>query len=239
MKDFQLPKYISISNSIIDRIQRNELLPGSRIPSENEIIRNFNVSNTTARKVLQEIENGGWAVKIQGKGTIVQDFIVGRTASKILSFTKNMKDQGLVPSTRLIDSEIIKSDIQVIVGGKFYVIKKPVFKVRRLRLANDLPMMHETRYISMVYCPDINGKNLESSLYSIYSDVYNLSISKIEQDLSAILLDSFSKKIFDIRGNAPGMRVDGITFSDNERILEGEVSIYRADKYKFSVQAVP
>ncbi len=70
MRTFELPNYQSIANIIIERIQKHELVPGSRIPSENEIIRDYHVSNTAARKVLQEIEMGGWATKIQGKGTI-------------------------------------------------------------------------------------------------------------------------------------------------------------------------
>jgi GntR family transcriptional regulator len=239
MKEFQLPKYLSITNIIIERIQKHELLPGSRIPSENEIIRDYQVSNTTARKVLLELESGGWATKIQGKGTIVKDFIVGRNAAKVLSFTKNMKDQGLTPSTKLIDSNILKNDVSINVVGKIFIIPKPVFKIRRLRLANNTPMMHETRYISLFLCPDIQSSDLEQSLYSFYKEQCNLTISKIEQNLSAIFLDEYSRKLFDVGKNIPGMRVDGVTFCNNDQLLEGEESIYRADKYKFSVQAVP
>ena len=84
------PKYLIILNSIVARIKNNELRPGSKVPSENEIIKEYNVSNTTARKVLQEIENAGLAVKIRGRGTFVKDFMIERSAAKILSFTKNM-----------------------------------------------------------------------------------------------------------------------------------------------------
>ena len=239
MKEYKLPKYIIIANNIINRIQSNELLPGSRVPSENEIIRDFKVSNTTARKVLQEIENEGWVTKVQGKGTIVRDLIVERAASKILSFTKNMKEKGLEPSTRLIDSEIVDSDVPLNVGGNTYIIKKPVFKIRRLRMANGIPMMFETRYISMAHCPAIDKEDMEQSLYIIYNEKYHHGIKLIEQELSAIILDDFSIKIFDLEGISPGMRVDGVTFNGDNLLLEGEKSIYRADKYKFSVQAVP
>jgi len=59
-----LPKYLNISLQIIARIKNRELLPGMLIPSENDIIRSYGVSNTTARKVLQEIEMRGLAVRI-------------------------------------------------------------------------------------------------------------------------------------------------------------------------------
>ncbi len=36
-----------------------------------------------------------------------------------------------------------------------------------------------------------------------------------------------------------GLKAEGVTFCDGELILEAEESIYRGDKYKFSVQAIP
>ncbi|MBN2814959.1 MAG: GntR family transcriptional regulator [Bacteroidales bacterium] len=237
--DLKIPMYVTIVNSIIDRIQKRELEPGEKIPSENEIIREYNVSNTTARKVLQEIEGGGWAVKVRGKGTFVKDFVVERAATKILSFTKNMRDQGLAPTTKLLKKELLDTDVLITVSGKRYTIRKPVCKIQRLRFANDIPMMVETRYISQLYCPDIMKFNLEDSLYDIYQQEYHLSITKIEQDLSAVFLNEESKINFKVKDDIPGIKVDGVTFCGKDMILEGEESIYRGDKYKFSVQAVP
>lgn len=239
MQEIEIPKYLTIFNSIITRIKNNELIPGSKVPSENEIIKEHNVSNTTARKVLQEIENAGWAVKIRGKGTFVNDFIVGRSASKILSFTRNMIEQGLIPSTVVLDSEIINKDWSINVSGKVYSIPGPIFKLRRLRLANDIPMMHETRFISLKCCPKIWEHDLGGSLYKIYSERYYRYITKIEQDLSAISLDEYSKEKLGINKEMVGIKVEGVTFCENELILEAEESIYRGDKYKFSVQAIP
>jgi GntR family transcriptional regulator len=239
MQTIETPKYISIYNSIINRIKNNELIPGSKVPSENEIIKEFNVSNTTARKVLQEIENAGWAVKIRGRGTFVKDFVVGRSATKILSFTRNMIEQGLKPSTIILDSEIMNLDYSIKVSGNIYNIPGPIFKLKRLRLANEIPMMHETRFISLKLCPNIWEYDLQSSLYKIYNEKYNRYIAKIEQDLSAIKLDTCSKKKFRIKKDIVGIKVEGVTFCDKELILEAEESIYRGDKYKFSVQAIP
>jgi GntR family transcriptional regulator, N-acetylglucosamine utilization regulator len=239
MQEPGIPKYLTIFNSIVSRIKNNELGPGSKVPSENEIIKAYQVSNTTARKVLQEIENAGLAVKIRGRGTFVKDFMIERSATKILSFTKNMIEQGLKPSTVTIDSQVIDKDWSVSVSGEVYTIPGPVFKLRRLRLANGKPMMHETRFISLSCCPEIWKFDLEGSLYKIYSENYYRHITKIEQDLSAIILDEYSKEKLGIRNKMVGLKVEGVTFCDGDSILEAEESIYRGDKYKFSVQAAP
>jgi len=61
------PKYIKICQDIIKSIESGDLQPGDKIPSENELIAKYNISNTTARKSLQEIELRGWASRIKGR----------------------------------------------------------------------------------------------------------------------------------------------------------------------------
>ena len=68
-------KFINLSDGIIEKIKSGELLPGDKIPSENELIKKHKISNTTARKVLLEIESKGWGRRIKGKGT----FVLNRT----------------------------------------------------------------------------------------------------------------------------------------------------------------
>ncbi len=234
-----IPKYYQISLDIIKEIKGGKLPPGSRIMSENEIISQYHVSNTTARKVLIEIENAGLVEKVRGKGTFVKDFVADRVASKILGFTRNMTDQGLTPSTQVIDTEVLKHNVPISTLGKTYIIQAPVFKLRRLRLANSIPMMHETRYISMLLCPGIAEQDLEGSLYKIYKEVYHQNIIEVKQNLSAVILDEFSRKVFLLEKAIPGMKVAGVTFCGKELILEGEESLYRGDKYKFGISATP
>ena len=86
----EIPKYFRISQEIVHSISDGELLPGAKILSENEIIKQYHVSNTTARKALQQLENEGWVLRIKGKGTYVHTSDIQRTVTRILGFTKNM-----------------------------------------------------------------------------------------------------------------------------------------------------
>ncbi|MDP7637989.1 MAG: GntR family transcriptional regulator, partial [Phycisphaerae bacterium] len=147
-----IPKYHRIAQDMIQMIREGNLELGARIPSENEIIRTYGVSNTTARKALQEIEHAGWVVKVKGRGTFVENNKVERSADKILSFTRNMLQAGRKPSTRLLDARVLAKGYSSTVNGRRYAIKHPVFKIHRLRLADDLPVMLEVRYISMAFC---------------------------------------------------------------------------------------
>lgn len=234
----KLPKYYEISQRIIAKIKTGTLLPGMRIPSENEIIARYGVSNTTARKTLQEIESAGWAVKIKGKGTFVRTTNVERSATRILGFTRNMIEAGYTPSTRLLDANVLQNGYSAIINDRYYAIKGPVYRIHRLRLADDVPMMLEERYISLDFCPDIASRELERSLYNIYENEYDLHLTEVNQMLSSITIDDREmRKLFQIEKPIPAFLVEGVTFCAKEIILEMEKSIYRGDKYRFSVRA--
>jgi len=231
------PKYQLISRDIIKRIQGGTLSEGMRIPSENEIIKSYQVSNTTARKVLQDVELSGWARRIKGKGTFVNQNPVLRSATRILSFTKNIREAGYIPSSKILFQGVIEEGYSEVINGRKYSLRPPVFKLHRLRFADDIPMMLEVRYISLKYCSTIPEKNLTGSLYSIYRQDFGLKLTEVDQMLSTVIINTGIQEFLNVPENTPGMRVDGITFCGKERILEMECSIYRGDKYRFAVRA--
>ncbi|NWG14732.1 MAG: GntR family transcriptional regulator [Acidobacteria bacterium] len=233
-----LPKYLRISGEIVTMIRRGELPAGSRAPSENDIIARYGVSNTTARKALAEIEQGGWVSRIKGRGTFVQRRGVGRTADRILSFTKNMVQAGRTPSTRLLLARVLDTSRSLAIQGRRYRLPGPVCRIERLRLADGVPMMKEVRYVSALLCPGIEKKDLEGSLYRIYENDYGLELVQIDQRLSAVMIDRKREMdLFELTEPVPAFRVEGATFVGKGALLEIEESLYRGDLYSFSVQA--
>ena len=85
------PKFLELSDRIIEKIKEGEYLPGDKIPSENDLIKKFRISNTTARKVLLEIESKGWVRRMKGKGT----FVLNRTQQH-----KLLRTLGSIDATR-------------------------------------------------------------------------------------------------------------------------------------------
>lgn len=233
-----LPKYLAISNSLIDQIRSGSLAPGMRVPSENEIIRDYQVSNTTARKALANVEQLGFATRIKGRGTFVRERGVERSATKILSFSQNMRQAGRVPSTRVLQAEIVsRGSPTLIISGRRYTMKAPLFRILRLRFGDDEPILLEERFISADLCPDLLANDLTGSLYGIYDGVYGLQLTEIKQRIRSILLDDQAKEHFGLSGETPGLLIEGITFSGKEMLLEMEGSVYRGDTYQFTVTA--
>ncbi|HWH69685.1 MAG TPA: GntR family transcriptional regulator [Candidatus Sulfotelmatobacter sp.] len=232
------PKYFQISRTIIAMIQRGELPPGSPVPSENDIIAKYQVSNTTARKVLHELESGNWVTRVKGKGTYVRDYAVVRAINRIFGFTKNMLEAGRKPATRLLGFHLRDEDHTQTINGREFTLKGPFCEIDRLRLADGIPMMKETRYISLSLCPDIHQRNLEQSLYELFSQDYGIHLTEINQMLSAVLLEGTALKAFGLTKPVPAFRVEGASFCGKGIIVEMEDSVYRGDMYRFAAKAV-
>ncbi|MDX6353357.1 MAG: hypothetical protein QOF98_260 [Streptomyces sp.] len=67
-----LPPYRRIAARIKERIERGELLPGDRIPSVRDIVRDDAVSVATATRVAAVLRGEGYAETIPGIGTVAR-----------------------------------------------------------------------------------------------------------------------------------------------------------------------
>lgn len=72
--------YIAVANELEDRIRRLDV--GDKVPSENEVVREFAVSRPTARAALQELERRFVVRRVKGSGTFVNERIPYPIGSK-------------------------------------------------------------------------------------------------------------------------------------------------------------
>jgi len=241
-------KFIHLSDQIIEKIKCGELLPGDQIPSENELIKKYRISNTTARKILLEIESKGWGRRIKGKGTFVlnrtPEHQLLRTLGSIEStrrgFDDYIKAEGYTPKNIILEKTILKDGISSEVSGKHYIIRGPVLKIHQLRFADEDLLKDEVRYISLNLCPRIDRLPTEVSYFKIYEDQYNLKISDVKQTLSVDILTKESpNNNFESGVPIPVFVLDSVLLCKPDEVLELEKSLYKGDKYKFSIIVNP
>jgi GntR family transcriptional regulator len=241
-------KFITLSEDIIEKIKSGELLPGDKIPSENELIKKHRISNTTARKVLLEIESKGWAKRIKGKGT----FVLNRTPEHQLlrtigsieatrrGFHNYLESEGYTHRDIILEKTILKEGVSSEVSNKHYIIGGPVLKIHLLRYADEDLMKDETKYISLNLCPKIDRASTVISYFKTYEDDYNLKISDVRQTLSVeIFGPDTPQNNFDVQPSIPVFILDSVVLCNSDQVIEIEKSYYRGDKYKFSIVASP
>lgn len=240
------PKYSLISNEIIQKIESGELQPGDKIPSENELIKQYNISNTTARKCLLELEHKGWGTRIKGKGTFVLNRSEDKHLTRVLgsfhaiqeSFNDNLVKEGLRPRNIILEKTILEMGISSKINNRHFIIDGPVLKIHRLRYGDNLLLKDETRFISLTLCPKINLFDLETPLLKIYETSYQLQPETVERSLRTIVVDPKDPaNYFENEKPLASFLLDGAVICNNGKVVEIEKSVYRGDKYKFSVSA--
>lgn len=233
-----VPLYYRIARDIITRIENGSLGSGDRVPSENEIRAEWRVSSTTARRVLSELVREGWISSEQGKGSFVGKPFINRDIARITSFTHNMEQMGLKPSTMvLMVKRCLGKEKSLTIGGQGYTLQVPYLHIVRLRLGDEVPIMIENRFISLEICPDLDCKDLSKSLFALYESVYGCTLLRSRQSVSAISIDRDIAGQLECPPGHPSFLVEGALFTSRNRLLELESSIYRGDKYRFLIDA--
>ena len=229
------PKYIQLVETLRKDINSEELQNGDKLLSENELKRKYSVSSTTVRKCIDILRHEGLITRVQGIGTFINKPHIKRSLEKILSFTKNMEQVGLRPSTRVLEKKVVDASdkyaekLSVEAGEK-------ILRLRRLRFGDNIPMLLETRYINRKFCHDIEQHDLGDSLYDIYRQAYGITLVKAKQNLKIAFLAEREAKLLHCKAGAPAFLVTGVTYSDHDEPIEYEESLYRGDEYEFFVE---
>ena len=63
--------YVMIADDIAGQIERGELVPGQRLPGEQDLAREYGVARMTIRRAARELRERGLVRVVTGKGTYV------------------------------------------------------------------------------------------------------------------------------------------------------------------------
>ena len=64
-----MPKYLQLKEILIQHFKDQQYQPNQKIPSENELLEQFDVSRITVRQALAELVNEGFIYKKHGSGS--------------------------------------------------------------------------------------------------------------------------------------------------------------------------
>jgi GntR family transcriptional regulator len=230
-----IPKYIKISENIKQDISSGLLKHGQKIYSEKDIMAKYDVSSTTARKSLEVLRRENLIESIQGKGSFILQTKILRSLKKVISFTENVKRQSLVPSSKVIEKSVL--------GGYTEYHKKlnlledeKILKIIRVRYGDDIPLLIDTRYINMKYCPGIEERDLSTSLYEIYNS-YNIKIAHSKQILQMSFLDEKNAKLLNCKKFDPVIRIEGTLYLEDFSSVEYEEDLWNGAVFSFYVEA--
>lgn len=233
-KNNKLPLYYQLYEIITHDIKYGAFDENDKLPSERELCERFDISRSTVRQAMNELEKDGYIYKEHGKGIFVSPKSFKQDLLKFYSFTDEMKKIGKNPTSKVLDFEKIKSDerlarkLGIKISGKLY-------KFTRLRLADDEPIMLETSYLPVSRFPNLTREELEEKpMYDIFRDKYDVEFSKAEERFRPVNTRKNEAEILNVSRKVPGMMIERSTY-EGEKVIEYTVGIARGDKFEYRV----
>ena len=196
-----MPAYERIKVDILQHIDGGAWRPGDRIPSENDLVRQFGVSRMTVNRALRELTNDGRLLRVPGTGTFVaepdtdsglldirsvDDYIAahgGTHRSEVLSLTEVTADE---ETADLLDT--------VSGASLFHIVMR--------HFDDDTPFQLEDRYVSADLVPGFADQDFGIVTPSRYlTDA--VPVTEIEHVIEAVAPGAEEKNQLNLTNSDP------------------------------------
>lgn len=229
-----VPLYFQIHQHLLQEIRSGQFKAGRPLPSEEIISKRLRVSRMTARQALKSLCNLGVAYSQRGKGTFVSEIKLEKNFRQVQSFTEEMEARGSRPHSKLISSQIVPASAEAAEALQLSP-GETVIRIRRLRVADAVPMGVETTCLPRVLCPDLLDKfDPRLSLYRTLAQVYGIHIVQADEVVEAGLADSEESGLLRIPKKSPVFLFTRTSYIKGGKAVEYVKSTFRGDRYKIT-----
>jgi GntR family transcriptional regulator len=231
VRDSKLPIYHQLYEILHNHIVRGEWQPGDMLPSESELIEQYQVSRITVRQALEALVNDGLIYRQRGRGTFVAHPTVEQGLSRIISFTDDMRQRGFRPDTEIISSDLVPAPQEI--AEKLQVeAGDELVRLERLRLADGEPMSIEESHLVHRYCPGVLKYDYSQiPLTEVLDRDYGIRPVRAKQVIRAIPASSQLAEKLSISPKAALLYLERVSYSMANVPIEFLRLYHRGDRY--------
>ena len=194
------PMYKQVAGIISEGIRTGELKVGEKLPSEFELMKDFNVSRVTIRGAISELVTDGLLVRSQGKGTFVAPQKKLQSANDTTGLTDSCRQAGKVLKSQVLSVEYA---YPTHADSEFLAVdeSQQVIEIKRLRYIDGHPSILETLYFPRKY-DFLLHENLEGSVFSILH-AHGITVHNSRRTLEISNASSNEAGLLEIKRNSP------------------------------------
>jgi len=211
------PKSITqqIREQIWERVHRGEFDASGRLPGEDQLALEFNVSRATIHSALDQLVAQGLLIRRHGDGTYVNRHLIDITTqlNTVWEFTQLIKASGKEPSIRLLQRERILPTTN---QAEALEISPDTHLIRfsRLFFADEKPVIYSVNMIpETIVRSSIPDEAFHSSILTILEQYCGQSFGYAIADISAVLLDERLTNILQSPAAIPLLSLNEIFYS--------------------------
>ena len=243
------PRDVRVSGSlgpaalaIRDRLRRDiaagVLAPGQRLGAEREIAERFEVSRSTLRAALADLERAGAVRRTRGRtgGIFVAEPKVERDLTSLTGLPAYLRQQGFQSDARVLSTATVEADDEIAVALGLRT-GSLVLEVVRVRLADGEPISLERATFPAEKFPDLLDRSLSGSLYELLRSRYGLVPAEAEERIEIVAARASEARLLGVPRGAPLVAIVRTAWSDDGVAFEHSHDLFRGDRVRIVVRA--
>lgn len=228
-RDLETPLIQQVREGLRGKIAAGAWPSGYRIPSERELAEMLGISRLTVRLAINDLVAAGLLQRRPGKGTFVKAPPLEQPLGRFYSFTEEMTRKGMRPRTLVLDFTPDAAGPAELPGSTYRIV--------RLRLANEEPIMYETTHLPAGLCPGLTRESLASTpLYDLLRHTYGLRFGQAREMFEPVLLDDEAAGELGVAPRSPGLLLERLLTDDRGRRIEFTRSVVRGDRCRYVME---
>ena len=232
------PIYVEVAEELRRRIETGTYPVGGRLPTETALTDEFHVSRSTVRLALASLEDAGLIDRRQGSGT------------RVLAQTPPLR----YVQTATSEADILRYASETVFDLLGPSAPIPVLDARRLNLGDPLqwvrikgirrylhaspPLGLTTTYLRAEHARAIvkRGMRSQRAIFATVTEVHGLTVSYIEQEITATLLAADEAEVLDAATGVPALAVARRYYSNEVGLFQISESVHPADRFSYAVR---
>lgn len=234
--DASLPIYQRIKNTIQRKIRLGEWPPGTKIPSENQLAADLNVSRMTINRPFSELSAEGVLKRVHGLGTFVAEPPQHASLIELRSISDEIEAQGKTHRAEVLSLEetlataCTAKRLGVQVGERLFHIVLTHFQ-------DEMPIQVEDRYVYPALVPDFMQVDFTQITPTEYL-IEQIKPDEMEHIVQAVMPDSLLMSRLAIPENEPCLQLKRRTWKDNI-VVTSVYLTYPSSRYDLSARYKP
>jgi GntR family transcriptional regulator len=225
--------YLRVETVLASEIADGTLKVDDQLPTEDSLITRFEVSRITVRRAIQNLVSRGLVEIRRGKGTFVAAPKLTQELTELSGFVEDMRAVGRKPTARVLGKEIVTADTTV--ASHLALTKgERVVRIRRVRLADGVPISFDETYLPLEIGKKIITNNLKvEPIFSLLERKYDVPLLEAEYKLEAVAAEADVAAALRVKQGCPIFRIERTSYSTGNRPVDYEKLHYRGDLVRF------
>ncbi len=230
--------YARVETVLAGEISDGDLKIGDQLPTEESLIARFGVSRITVRRAIQNLVSRGLVEIRRGKGTFVTAPKIMQDLKELSGFVEDMHVLGHKPTARVIGKEIVTANATV--ARQLALTRgERVVRIRRVRLADGVPLSFDETYLPLEIGKKIISNNLKvEPIFSLLERKYDVPLIEAEYKLDAVAAENEVARALRVKPRSPIFRIERTSYSTGSRPVDYETLYYRGDLVRFVTRLV-